>query len=59
MNLHNNFDREFDRSFAKMEKSTDRLFILAVGAWILYALVYLAVLAGIIYVAAHFIGKFW
>lgn len=59
MNLHDNWNRDFDRSFAKMEKNVGRVSALVVVAWILFVLVDLAILAGIVFVAVHFLSKVW
>lgn len=36
-----------------------RLINFAIGAWIASAILSLAIAAGTVYVAAHFIAKFW
>lgn len=29
------------------------------GVWLVFVVVYLALIAGVVYVAGHFLGKYW
>ena len=52
-----NFD--FDSHFNKVQKQSSTIFRVAFVGWIVGALVSLAVLAGLVYVAIHFLAKVW
>jgi len=51
MSFNNDFD-DFDRGFKKF-------FAFGFVAWVIFALVDLALLAGVVYVAVHFLSKVW
>lgn len=51
--------RDFDNHFRSMQKQSNSLFRFAFGAWLIGALVSLVALAGIVYVACHFLAKVW
>lgn len=50
---------DFERQFNRTQKLVTRGFKVAFLAWILWALFCLCALAGVIYVAIHFIQKYW
>lgn len=49
---YGNFDRDFDKTFSRITKG-------AIIAWITWALICLGLAVGVIYVAVHFIAKYW
>lgn len=57
MSPFNNGD--FDRNFAKMQKRQTSLFRFAFGAWLAWGLICLSGAGFLLYVAWHFISKFW
>jgi len=50
------FNNDFFKSHNKMMARTTSTFL---GIWLVWALVCLAGAAGLVYVAIHFISKFW
>jgi len=58
-------DKDVDDLFApaeevkKLQRKTDTTFKLAIGAIILYIVAYAACIFGALYVAWHFISKYW
>lgn len=51
--------RDFDNHFRSIQKQQSSLFRMALVSWGVGALVSLVVLAGIVYVAFHFLSKVW
>lgn len=56
---YDNWNNNFDRSFAKMEKRVGLFAGFGLAAWVVFVLIDLALLAGIVFVAIHFLGKVW
>lgn len=52
-------NRDFDRTFSRMQKQQSSLFRFAFGAWLVWGLICLAGAAGVVYVAIHFLSKVW
>ena len=52
-------DKQFDKQFNSTFKLAKRGAIVMFGIWIVGALISLAVTGGLIYVAVHFISKYW
>ena len=50
--FHNDWDR-------KIERQSNRIFGLAVVAWVVGSIVSLAITVGIVIVAIHFLSKVW
>lgn len=50
---------DFDDHFNKLQKRNESIFKFAFGAWVVFALVTLAVIGVAVYVGAHFLAKFW
>lgn len=46
------FDRNFDKNFNRLAKG-------AIIAWVTWALICLAFVVGVVYIAIHFIAKYW
>lgn len=60
MRKSHGFDHDkFDAQFTKTEKSVRRFMGFAIVAWIIGAIISLALLIGIVYVAIHFLQKVW
>lgn len=51
--------KDFDSHFNKMQQRSTTIFRVSLITFILSAAVTLAGLAAIVYVAAHFLAKFW
>jgi hypothetical protein len=56
MRSNDPFNNDFFKSHNKMMVRTTSAFL---GIWLVWALVCLAGAAGLVYVAIHFISKFW
>ncbi len=54
-----NFDKTFDRHFTNVEKTIKRTWTFMIIVWVVGAIVSLAALGGVAYVAWHFISKAW
>lgn len=50
---------DFGRQFNQTQKLVTRSFKTAFALWVLWMLFCLCALAGIVYVAIHFIQKYW
>jgi hypothetical protein len=59
MNLHDDWDRKFDRSFDNFEKNFDRASKFAFVGTALYLLFWLVVLVAAVVIGLHFLGKVW
>lgn len=51
--------RDFDSHFNKIQKHQSTIFRVSIIGFVVTATVGLAGLAAIVYVAAHFLAKFW
>jgi len=51
--------KDFDSHFNKIQKQSATVFRVAFVAWIVGALISLALLGGLVYVAIHFLAKVW
>ena len=49
----------FDKDLANIKKTATRGFVVVFAVWAAWAIFSLALLGGVIYVAWHFISKFW
>lgn len=52
-------NRDFDRNFASHQKLVKRSLGGFLAIWLVWACICLAGAAGLVYVAIHFISKFW
>jgi hypothetical protein len=51
--------RDFDSRFNKIQSRSESIFKFAFVAWIVSAVLVLAILGGLVYVAIHFLAKVW
>lgn len=51
--------RDFDKRFNQIQKQGTSLFRVAIVAWVVAACAGLAGVIALVYVAAHFLSKFW
>ena len=57
--FHGEQFEDFERDFKKVRRTGTAFLSTALAAALLYLLVYAVIIGGVIYVAVHFIRKFW